>query len=572
MMYSLNLTENKCSCCSCSLNSSIVIVGNEIEGYYCDNCAEESKPRFAYTYINRDDGTANLVLDDNTFTEMYNKIQSSEHAENITDVDGTLNQISIKRNGIIFVELYDKIPRERPLEELINTDDDLFRQTKLVQGSSVDVMERNSRMSDRTYIFFKTDSPSQTYSVLQKAIRKLDSCNKDRPVYFENCTTDTMGLARIMLAESGHKVVFCSGKRNVADKGDMLFPVDFTFSDLYEYCRSRIIGQDDELRKACYLVYDYMMNVSLKKQFRPASWLLTAPSGMGKTEFFRAVRDFFAMHDVPIPVVQRDLSRITEAGYKGAEADDILKDILVASDKLDMTRRGFSDIGTAIMFLDEADKKFMPSIDGNSRNFNAAAQSNLLTIVEGTAQYVNVDQEDLSGIVDTAKTMFVYMGAFQDLRNDKRDKGDEFYSIFKDDEADKSEDHFFDSITADEMMQQGMLQELAGRIAMVINFHRINESDMCELIKAKAADISRERSIEIELTPDAVKELSDIAYTPLGVRAPMNRITERIVCAAADRLRSGELNTEKEVLVIDSKNRIGFRSKGKKDPLKSADA
>ncbi len=121
-------------------------------------------------------------------------------------------------------------------------------------------------------------------------------------------------------------------------------------------------------------------------------------------------------------------------------------------------------------------------------------------------------------------------------------------------------------------MQQGMLQELAGRIAMVINFHRINESDMCELIKAKAADISRERSIEIELTPDAVKELSDIAYTPLGVRAPMNRITERIVCAAADRLRSGELNTEKEVLVIDSKNRIGFRSKGKKDPLKSADA
>ncbi len=574
MLYSINLSENKCACCSCNLNSSIVIVGNEIAGYYCEDCAKENKPKFAYTYINKDDGTAALVLDENNYANIYSKIQASEHAENIINVDGTLNRMTIKRNGIIFVELYDKTPRERPLEELLNTDDDLFRQAKLVQGSNVKVMERKSRMSNRTYIFFKTDSPAQTYSVLQNAIGRLDSYNKDIPVYFESCPTDTMGLARTLLAESGHKVVFCSGRKKGKQEKDCIFHIDFSMNELYEYCRSRIVGQDDELIKAVYLVYEYVENTAYKKKFTPPSWILTAPSGMGKTEFFRAVRDFFAMHDVPIPVIQRDLSRITEAGYKGAEAEEILKDILIASDSLDMNRKGFSDIGTAIVFLDEADKKFMPSIDSNKRNFNAAVQANLLTIVEGSAQYVKIDQEDLSGIVDSAKTMFVYMGAFQDLRNDKRENGAAMRAIFgdDDDELDEPDELFFEKLTMNDMMEQGMLQEIAGRITLAVNFHKIKEKDMRCLIKDKAEQLGKEKGITVRLTPKALKELVDKAYTPLGVRAPMNRINELIITSLAEKLRSGSFDRDNEMLIIDAKGRTRFKPKEIADPLEGMSA
>ena len=74
--------------------------------------------------------------------------------------------------------------------------------------------------------------------------------------------------------------------------------------ELLYYCQKRIQGQGTQLKVAVYQVYRYMQEVAKGEDFRAENWILTAPSGSGKTEFYRAIRDFFKMHQVPIPVVQ----------------------------------------------------------------------------------------------------------------------------------------------------------------------------------------------------------------------------------------------------------------------------
>ncbi|MCD7835785.1 MAG: hypothetical protein LUG83_03900, partial [Lachnospiraceae bacterium] len=121
---------------------------------------------------------------------------------------------------------------------------------------------------------------------------------------------------------------------------------------MLDYCQKRIQGQGIQLKKAVYKVYKYMQAVAAGQPFQAENWLLTSPSGTGKTEFYRTIRDLFRQYNIPIPVVQIDLSQITETGYKGANVSTIPQRIL-------SEKKGSSGIG--ICFLDEADKKCIPS-------------------------------------------------------------------------------------------------------------------------------------------------------------------------------------------------------------------
>lgn len=289
--------------------------------------------------------------------------------------------------------------------------------------------------------------------------------------------------------------------------------------EMLNYVLGRIKGQDNEIRRAVYIVYEYLKSIASGKPMHSVSWIITAPSGSGKTEFYRSIRDFFKEKKIPVPVIQYDLSRITETGFKGAESSEILK--------LAYKVNGTS--GYAIFFLDEADKRFIPSYSSNGQDANRAVQAELLTMVEGTIR--SIDENEPSTIFDTNKTMFVFMGAFQDLRERKAVRtaarstpigftgGSENASP----ESGQYVDYFYSDLSIEDMIEYGMLEELAGRITRVVNFHLIEESEMRKLIKLKAEEISKEGVIT-EFSRNAYDELFEQAYTNLGVRRPMNII------------------------------------------------
>lgn len=302
-----------------------------------------------------------------------------------------------------------------------------------------------------------------------------------------------------------------------------LTPKQLTPAKLLACCEQRIQGQGRELKKAVFMVYKYMQKV-LDGTIRQAdNWLLTAPSGSGKTEFFRCIRDVFKLYNVPIPVVQIDLSQITQTGFKGANADSISKRIMAED---------MSKFGECICFLDEADKKCKPVFDSNSVNVNASIQGCLLALLEG------IKQEKF----DSNKTMFVLMGAFQDARNNKRDKENSqpqigFMSEQSENKAatvDDATDVFYDKLDIQDIIDYGMQEELAGRIMQVVNFKKLSKKDMRNLIISKAKSISEELDMDIHLTNAAVEDFLAIAYGSLGVRRPMNVIKELAINTASN--------------------------------------
>lgn len=290
--------------------------------------------------------------------------------------------------------------------------------------------------------------------------------------------------------------------------------------EMLNYVLGRIKGQDNEVRRAVYIVYEYLKSIASGKPMHSVSWIITAPSGSGKTEFYRSIRDFFKEKKIPVPVIQYDMSRITETGFKGAESSEILK--------LAYNVNGTS--GYAIFFLDEADKRFIPSYSSNGQDMNRAVQAELLTMVEGTIR--SIDENEPSTTFDTNKTMFVFMGAFQDLRERKAVRttvrttpigftgGSENASP----ESGQYVDYFYSDLSIEDMIEYGMLEELAGRITRVVNFHLIEGSEMRKLIKLKAEEISKEAGVITEFSRNAYDELFEQAYTNLGVRRPMNII------------------------------------------------
>lgn len=317
---------------------------------------------------------------------------------------------------------------------------------------------------------------------------------------------------------------------------------------MLSYCQQRIQGQDKNLKAAVYQIYRYLQLVASNEDFTAQNWLLTAPSGCGKTEFYRCIRDFFKDYNITVPVVYIDLSLITEEGYKGTNSTAIPKTILEQNIKCE---------GRAICFLDEADKKCIPSYTSRNTNVNAAIQSNLLTLIEGNTMSTEVD--DKSYMFDSSKTMFVMMGSFQSVRQEKIEKVNKqskklgFFSDNSGISPQQNErDEFFADITLEDMIDFGMQEELAGRLSQVVNFHKISKEDMSRLILIKAKEISKEIGVEIELTAKAQQDFLEVSYTNLGVRRPMNLIRELAQNAIAQIFFEKDIDLETTKIVITS--------------------
>ena len=313
--------------------------------------------------------------------------------------------------------------------------------------------------------------------------------------------------------------------------------------DFLCFCQKRIIGQGDELKKAVCLVIRYVEAVKSGNYRNKQNWFLTAPSGSGKTEFYRAVRDYFKLNEIDIPVLFQDLSRITPEGYRGSNASDILN-IFVANESN----------GEGIFFLDEADKKFTPSYTAEGDDFNAQAQATLLSLVEGcdnTFTYHN--RKELT--VDTSKTMFVFLGAYQNIRDIKTGRNEKKHIGFNAIQQEMQNDDFYD-VTIEDMIEYGLTEQLAGRISTVINFHRLSEENMINVIRAKVNEIGAKENIKVGMTNRALNEFLKIAYTPTGIRNIINQINGLIGAALEKYIFEDCFDPQKDRILITSLERI----------------
>lgn len=171
-------------------------------------------------------------------------------------------------------------------------------------------------------------------------------------------------------------------------------------ADLYLSLRRKVLGQDDELRQAAILVYGFLKNSLSGKVDRKYHFLIEGGSGCGKSTFAMALKEA-----LPCPVIIADASNVTPAGFKGMEATDILAD----ADLDDWW-------GCGVVVLDELDKLMEPSHGAQGENYHAQAISNFLKMLDGATVQTSMGKE-----VSTERILFIGMGAFSQLREQKRE-------------------------------------------------------------------------------------------------------------------------------------------------------
>ncbi|MBR6274065.1 MAG: AAA family ATPase [Lachnospiraceae bacterium] len=424
-------------------------------------------------------------------------------------------------------------------EKMINEHGELFRLKRLAMRSEPGNMYyRNNRNGDIKYFVFIYGNIEQTFNAVNRIVDKIkEEKLSDYHIYMEKIESDTYDIAKAMLEKSGLSMdYFVRGEEKKKTEPEMKFPIDFKPKQMLDYVNKRVIGQEEQVRQLVFYVMRIVEAAAYYREDPAINCFLAAPSGTGKTEMAKAVRDFLQMHEIPVPVSIIDLSQITETGFKGKNSNTILDDICKNSTS--------SCDGRAICFLDEADKKFLPSYTTGGVDVNKAIQGNLLMMIEGNRYYI----EDNEGVFDTSKTMFVFMGAFQDARNKKLER---LKNLDVEEKNDKADEIFFGDISVSDMIETGMRDELAGRVGRVINLHRLSENDMRKVIQAKSRQIASEIGIKIELSEKAMEETLEIAYGRAGIREVINRIGEIAMNSIMDSYFAGKSYRNKK-LVIDT--------------------
>lgn len=311
------------------------------------------------------------------------------------------------------------------------------------------------------------------------------------------------------------------------------------FSEMLSYVEARVKGQP-ELSKVLAGVYYYMQCIAERRPFH-SNILLAAPSGCGKTETYRALRDFFEEKIPGLPVVQCDMTSITEEGFKGPDTADIVKPLLNVKEP----------DGIGIVFMDEFDKKLSPSFTSGGNNVNSAVQAQILTLIEGRKV------ENQGHVIDTNNTLFIGLGSFDACRAKRETKhgGLGFGATAKVEQA----DHYH-PISRQEMIDLGASYELLGRFQVIANYYRLPRKMVNEIIDEHVDKISGSIGYSIQITEAFREQLLKEANGKYGCRMLENMLVDSTMQILAE-LYMKNVCKKTNIIVLDTDGQARIKKK-----------
>lgn len=306
-----------------------------------------------------------------------------------------------------------------------------------------------------------------------------------------------------------------------------------TFQEFYDEISQRVIGQD-ELKIVLANVYNYFRILDGRKRVNN-NMIVTAPSGCGKTETFRALKDYFGVHMPDLPIAQIDMTQITEEGYKGKNTKDVVLPLLQKSETY----------GVGLIFMDEFDKKLVPSLTSNNTNVNVAVQSQLLALIEGTEF-----RDEKLGTIDTNNTMFIGLGSFDECRGKKEAKpnGIGFFADTKEDV-----DHY-DKITREDIIELGALNEFLGRFPIIVNYHKLGAEAIDKIIDGIVYDLEDDYNCRIVISKKMREQLHQNSNSKFGCRLIDTKLRETIMYAYVDLLLRNNLDEDATIYLEEIGN------------------
>ena len=296
-----------------------------------------------------------------------------------------------------------------------------------------------------------------------------------------------------------------------------------------------IIGQENAKRAVAVALWKQQLR-SVGEQVPRMNLMLYGPTGCGKTAIVQE-----ACSLVGLPFISFDATGLSEAGYRGKDAEDIIKDLAGRYN-------GHAKLPYSVVFLDECDK--LAAQGGTQRQaYNRGTQHSLLKLVEG----LEVDCEGTR--LDTAGMLFIFGGAFSGLKTERRRAA---FPIGFDRKKEVSLPDQDDLSLSAKFISYGMEPELLGRVGRYVSVVPLSAEDMKQILRCSKRSVLqqykaffREHHVLLEFSEKYMDELVRRALDRgMGARG-LNTLVEEAVEPWLLRLANGELNRKKEVTIYD---------------------